>query len=57
MRNTPPKQPLNYGNSADLPSPCLPSLGFQTNKTKLHVGSNSAVPSQGVNDKPTNREK
>ncbi|KAI8573383.1 hypothetical protein RHMOL_Rhmol01G0273100 [Rhododendron molle] len=52
MRNTPPKQSLNYDSSTDLSSPCLPSLGSQMNKTKLHVGSNSVVPSHGVNDKP-----
>ncbi|KAI8542534.1 hypothetical protein RHMOL_Rhmol08G0144900 [Rhododendron molle] len=43
MRNTPPKQPLNYGNSADLPSPCLPSLGsrrirpnYMSGQTRLY---------------------
>ncbi|KAI8572276.1 hypothetical protein RHMOL_Rhmol01G0185600 [Rhododendron molle] len=56
MRNNPPEQPLNYGDSVDLPSPCLPSLGSQTSKTKLYVESNSAVPSQGANDnQPTAR--
>ncbi|KAI8529859.1 hypothetical protein RHMOL_Rhmol11G0006800 [Rhododendron molle] len=38
MRDTPPKQSLNYSSSADLPSPCLSSLGSQTNKTKLLSG-------------------